>query len=472
MAFSKVIFNGDTLMDDTGNTAASNNMLSGVKAQGADGVDVTGAVVTAPASDTNPAMDGTASAGSASTYSRGDHVHPSDTSKLGTSGNASSTTVAFTMASSRTNIATGGTLATAFSRISKWLNDLGSLAFKSSVAKTDLASGVQASLDLADSALQSYTETDPTVPSWAKASSKPSYTASEVGAQATITESGILKGDGAGGVTAATAGTDYAAASHSHGNLTSGGDITATAPTIANGDQIIINDNSASKITNGPTFDGSTTTKALTPKGTWETFLTSHQSLSGYVPTSRTVNSKALSADITLTASDVGALPDSTTIPSASTTNPSMDGTASYGSGTSYARSNHVHPTDTSRQAKITASGMLKGDGSGGVSAATAGTDYAAASHTHSNYAAKTTITTGTLTATSWSGSTYSALQTSYPAASYDIEIEPDGDSCTAAQYAAWGAAQLVGSATTNVLTALGTVPTVNIPIVIKVTAK
>lgn len=33
-----------------------------------------------------------------------------------------------------------------------------------------------------DSALQSYTETDPTVPSWAKATSKPTYTASEVGA--------------------------------------------------------------------------------------------------------------------------------------------------------------------------------------------------------------------------------------------------------------------------------------------------
>ena len=50
------------------------------------------------------------------------------------------------------------------------------------IPKTDLASGVQNSLDLADTALQSYTETDPTVPSWAKASSKPSYTASEVGA--------------------------------------------------------------------------------------------------------------------------------------------------------------------------------------------------------------------------------------------------------------------------------------------------
>lgn len=33
-----------------------------------------------------------------------------------------------------------------------------------------------------DSALQSYTETDPTVPAWAKADSKPTYTASEVGA--------------------------------------------------------------------------------------------------------------------------------------------------------------------------------------------------------------------------------------------------------------------------------------------------
>lgn len=66
------------------------------------------------------------------------------------------------------------------------------------------------------------------------------------------------------GSTASTA----AAGNHSHGNITNGGDITATAPTIANGDQIIINDNSASKITNGPTFDGSTTTTALTPKGT------------------------------------------------------------------------------------------------------------------------------------------------------------------------------------------------------------
>ena len=49
------------------------------------------------------------------------------------------------------------------------------------IPKTDLASAVQISLGKADSALQSFTEEDPTVPSWAKQQSKPSYTKSEVG---------------------------------------------------------------------------------------------------------------------------------------------------------------------------------------------------------------------------------------------------------------------------------------------------
>lgn len=46
-----------------------------------------------------------------------------------------------------------------------------------------------------------------------------------IGTQMKITASGILKGDGAGGVTAAVAGTDYAAASHNHNieNLTNFG---------------------------------------------------------------------------------------------------------------------------------------------------------------------------------------------------------------------------------------------------------
>lgn len=55
--------------------------------------------------------------------------------------------------------------------------------------------------------------------------------------------------------------------------------------------------------------------------------------------------------------------------PQAGTAAPKMDGTASAGSATTWSKSDHVHPSDTTRQAKITASGLLKGDGSGGVTA-------------------------------------------------------------------------------------------------------
>lgn len=56
---------------------------------------------------------------------------------------------------------------------------------------------------------------------------------------------------------------------------------------------------------------------------------------------------------------------------------PLMDsGSGDPGLSSLLSRRDHRHPTDTSRQAKITANGILKGDGSGGVSAATDGTDY------------------------------------------------------------------------------------------------
>lgn len=67
--------------------------------------------------------------------------------------------------------------------------------------------------------------------------------------------------------------------SHAHGNITSGGDITTNA-TIANGDRLIINDESASKLANSSiTFDGSTTTSLLSRKGTWTTAQTLFQVL-------------------------------------------------------------------------------------------------------------------------------------------------------------------------------------------------
>ena len=63
--------------------------------------------------------------------------------------------------------------------------------------------------------------------------------------------------------------------SHTHGNITNAGAITSDTA-VASGDKIVVADSSDSSklIRTGISFDGSTTSKALTPKGTWETFAT------------------------------------------------------------------------------------------------------------------------------------------------------------------------------------------------------
>ena len=76
-----------------------------------------------------------------------------DVGAVGTTGDGSNVTTAFTKATSRTNIASGEKLSVLFGKIAKWLADLGSLAFKSKVAKADLAEDVQMSLGKADKAI-------------------------------------------------------------------------------------------------------------------------------------------------------------------------------------------------------------------------------------------------------------------------------------------------------------------------------
>jgi hypothetical protein len=95
--------------------------------------------------DSAPEMDGTASAGNSSLFARGNHVHPKDTTK----------------ADKATTLSGYG--------ITDAKIDNGTITLGSNTITP----------------LTSFTESDPTVPSWAKQSSKPSYTASEVGAVAT-----------------------------------------------------------------------------------------------------------------------------------------------------------------------------------------------------------------------------------------------------------------------------------------------
>lgn len=162
-----------------------------------------------------------------------------------------------------------------------------------------------------------------------------------------------------------------------------------------------------------------------------------------------------------VTAAEAGtdyATPDS--LPEPSDTAPAMDGTAEAGTLATYARGDHRHPADTSRQAKITASGLLKGNGDGGVSSAVKGTDYAGASET----------VTATLLAASWTGDAapYSyTLTVSGVTATSNQEVLP-ALNITAEQLEALQGANIQDggqAANSMTLKAYGDKPTIDLPI-------
>ena len=66
----------------------------------------------------------------------------------------------------------------------------------------------------------------------------------------------------------------YSKTTHTHGNITSDGALQTTDVAIANGDKLVVTDSSdSSKVARASiSFDGSTTTQALTKAGTWATF--------------------------------------------------------------------------------------------------------------------------------------------------------------------------------------------------------
>ena len=73
---------------------------------------ITGADVPegAAASATVPKMDGTAAAGTETAFARGDHVHPTDTTRLSANGDGSAVTVSFNAAAERAGVQSGDTL--------------------------------------------------------------------------------------------------------------------------------------------------------------------------------------------------------------------------------------------------------------------------------------------------------------------------------------------------------------------------
>ena len=86
--------------------------------------------------------------------------------------------------------------------------------------------------------------------------------------------------------------TSMTPTSHTHGNIQNGGTLQTTDIAIASGDKLVVTDSSdSSKVARTSiSFDGSTTTQALSKKGTWVTYLTSHQTIKQDGVTGATVN--------------------------------------------------------------------------------------------------------------------------------------------------------------------------------------
>ena len=167
MAVNKVDVNGVTVLDLTQDSVTPETLKKGETTHDASGALIVGTMETVMIPKTTALLKGDGAGGVAAattdaTPTQGSTnpvqsggVYTALSNKLNKTGNGSNVTAAFTAASSRANIATGEKLSVLFGKIAKWFSDLGSLAFKSTVAKSDLASAVQSSLDVADTALQS-----------------------------------------------------------------------------------------------------------------------------------------------------------------------------------------------------------------------------------------------------------------------------------------------------------------------------
>lgn len=191
--------------------------------------------------------------------------------------------------------------------------------------------------------ITSYTETDPTVPSWAKQPNKPRYTSSEVGALPSTTkipsktsdltnDSGFITGYTETDPTVPAWAKNATKPSYSKSEVGLGnvdnvkqysesnpppypvtsvngktGAVTVDVPTVPTKVSAFTND--AGYLT------GYTETDPTVPSWAKATSKPSYTASEvGAVPTSRTVNGKKLSKNITLNASDVGAVPTSQTI--------------------------------------------------------------------------------------------------------------------------------------------------------------
>ena len=353
------------------------------------------------ASSTAPAMDGTAAAGAGVTWSRGDHVHPTDTSRYAATNpsgyqTAAQVTAALPVASSTTPA----------------MNGTAAVGTGTTWARADHVHPVDTSRYAATNPSGFQTAAQVSSAITAAAYTLPTASTSVLGGVkvdgSTITVSGgvISSAGGGGGIAdAPNDGTSYARKSAAWAHLTHS-DLTDWATATASFTYTL--PNATTTVLGGVKVDGTTITAASGvisavqptvpgPSGVapvmngtaaagssalWsrgdhvhptDTSRYAAANPSGY-QTAAQVSSAITAAAYTLPTASTsvlgGVMVDGTTVTisagkisssggaAPSSTTPAMDGTAAIGTGTTYARADHVHPSDTSRYAATNPSGF------------------------------------------------------------------------------------------------------------------
>lgn len=267
------------------------------------------------ASDDAPVMDGTAAVGMSGEYARADHVHPSDTSRVPTSRTVNGKPLSSNVTLTASDVDALPDTTVIPSRTSQLTNDSGYITIDDvpgGAAPYDSNPSMDGTANAGTSTL--YSRGDHRHPS----------DTSRVPTTRTINGQALT------------------------GNITLDADDVGALPD----DTFIPPATNSAPEMDGTMYVGSSTSYARADHV--------HPSDVSRVPATRKVNGKPLSADVVLGADDVGALPDTTEIPRPSPITPLMDGVASLGSGTAYARGNHRHPSDTTRLS--TSGGEISGD--------------------------------------------------------------------------------------------------------------
>ena len=353
---------------------ASTSVLGGVKVDGSSitiAAGVISAAVGASPSGTAPVMDGTAAAGVSAAYSRGDHVHPSDTSRYAASNpagyqTAAQVTTALPVVTTSTPLMDG---AAVVGSSGKWADGAHVHPTDTTRYAATNPSGYQTAAQVT-SALPVVATTVPVMDGTATIGATGKW--ADGGHIHPVDTSRYAATNPSGFQTAAQVSASITAAAYvlptASTTVLGGIKVDGTSITIATG--VISAVGGASPSGTAPVMDGTaaagvsaaysrgdhvhpsdTSRYAATNPSGFQTAAQVSASISAAaysLPTASTTVLGGVKVDgSTITIS--GSVISSTGGAAPSLTVPVMDGTAAIGISTTYARGDHVHPTDASR---------------------------------------------------------------------------------------------------------------------------